>query len=664
MSNVEMNGHEEDVMVDEDADLSDNDKQDVKEEASATKASANSKSKGRSSKKNNNRAKKAAKEKSKKAAKASTVIKRSKEPSKDETEDSNADSPRDKANGSASDEDSKNADDTKDGGEYRHSTGVLISRPTSKDVKIGNFSLSAYGRQLILDTTIEFSIGRRYGLIGPNGSGKSTFLKCLAHREVPIPPHIDIFYLEEEAAPSELTAIDAVIADTEAKIKIYEAEAEKAVEEYGPDSDVVTDLYERLDHLDPSTFKARAGKLLRGLGFDDAMMAKKTKDMSGGWRMRVALAQALFAKPTLLLLDEPTNHLDLEACVWLENYLSKYDRCLVVVSHSQDFLNGVCTNIIHITMDRKLKVYGGNYDQFVQTKTENEVNQMKRYTKEQADIKHIKAFIASCGTYSNLVRQGKSKQKIIDKMVAAGLTEKVIKEPVFNFRFPSVEILPPPVLAFDDMSFAYSGNLKDALYQHLKLGVTMDSRVALVGPNGAGKSTLLKLMMGELNPTAGSIRKHLHLNIARYHQHSNDVLDQNKSPLDFVMEKYPEKKLGVEEWRQHLGKFGVRGYMQTSLIGKLSDGQKSRLVFALMALDRPHLLLLDEPTNHLDIECIDSLAEAINHFEGAMVLVSHDFRLISQVAKEIWVCDHKTVKPWPGDIRSYKKSLIEKMGLD
>ena len=290
---------------------------------------------------------------------------------------------------------------------YRAATGALISRPRALDVKIGGFTLSAYGNELIKDTLIEFTIGRRYGLIGENGSGKSSFLKCLASREVPIPDHIDIFLLEEEAPATERTAVEDVIYDVQQEIIRLEASVETLLEEEGPESEAVLDIYNRLDSLDPNTFETRASKLLYGLGFNSDFMAKKTKDLSGGWRMRVALAKALFIKPTLLLLDEPTNHLDLEACVWLENYLSTYDRCLVVVSHSQDFLNSVTTNIIHMTPTRKLVSYTGNYDQFIKTKAELEVDQMKKYTKEQADIKEIKAFIASCGTYSNLVRQAK-----------------------------------------------------------------------------------------------------------------------------------------------------------------------------------------------------------------------------------------------------------------
>ena len=308
---------------------------------------------------------------------------------------------------------------------YRSATGVLISRPRALDVKIGGFTLSAYGNELIKDTLIEFTIGRRYGLIGENGSGKSSFLKCLAAREVPIPDHIDIFLLEEEAAPSERTAVEDVIYDVQQEIIRLEASVETLLEEEGPESEAVLDIYARLDALDPATFETRAAKLLYGLGFNNDFMVKKTKDLSGGWRMRVALAKALFIKPTLLLLDEPTNHLDLEACVWLENYLSTYDRCLVVVSHSQDFLNSVTTNIIHMTQSRKLVSYTGNYDQFIKTKAELEVDQMKKYTKEQEDIKHLKAFIASCGTYSNLVRQAKCFGRGVEVLMYDGSSKTV-----------------------------------------------------------------------------------------------------------------------------------------------------------------------------------------------------------------------------------------------
>ncbi|KAF9570432.1 ABC transporter ATP-binding protein arb1 [Mortierella alpina] len=547
----------------------------------------------------------------------------------------------------------------KKGGD-RNSTGVLTSQPLSRDIKIESFSLSFHGRELISNTDIDLNFGRRYGLIGANGSGKSTFLECLAAREVPIPEHIDIYLLQEEAAPSDLNAIESVVAEAQHEVERLEKQVEDILAEVdGAENPLLDDIYDRIEQLDPSTFETRAAQLLHGLGFTKKDMLKATKDMSGGWRMRVALAKALFVKPTLLLLDEPTNHLDLEACVWLEDYLSKYDRILILISHSQDFLNGVCTNIMNLTHKRKLVNYGGNYDTYVKTRAELEVNQMKAYVKQQEEIAHIKKFIASAGTYANLVRQAKSKQKIIDKMEAAGLVEKVDPPLLFKFKFSDTDKLPPPVLAFDEVGFAYSGDMKDALYRGVNLGIDMDSRVALVGPNGAGKSTLLKLMTGELTATEGRIQRHMQLKLGKYNQHSADQLDMDLSPIDYLRKKFPEMQQDVDYWRQQIGRYGLTGAHQTSPIGHLSHGLQTRLVFAELALSRPHMLLLDEPTNHLDMESIDSLAEAIKNFSGGVVLVSHDFRLLKEVADQIIVVN-KGVSIYDGSILEYKKELQKK----
>ncbi|KAF9312785.1 ABC transporter ATP-binding protein arb1 [Podila horticola] len=547
----------------------------------------------------------------------------------------------------------------KKGGD-RTCTGVLTSQVLSRDIKIESFSLSFHGRELISNTDIDLNFGRRYGLIGANGSGKSTFLECLANREVPIPEHIDIYLLQEEAAPSDFNAIEAVVTEAKHEVERLEKQVEDMLAEVdGAENPLLDDIYDRIEQLDPSTFETRAATLLHGLGFMKKDMLKATKDMSGGWRMRVALAKALFVKPTLLLLDEPTNHLDLEACVWLEDYLSKYDRILILISHSQDFLNGVCTNIMNLNHKRKLVNYGGNYDTYVKTRAELEVNQMKAYVKQQEEIAHIKKFIASAGTYANLVRQAKSKQKIIDKMEAAGLVEKVDPPMLFKFKFSDTDKLPPPVLAFDEVAFAYSGDMKDALYEDVNLGIDMDSRVALVGPNGAGKSTLLKLMTGELTATQGRIQRHMQLKLGKYNQHSADQLDMEVSPIDYLRRRFPDMQQDTDFWRQQIGRYGLTGSHQTSPIGHLSHGLQTRLVFAELALSRPHMLLLDEPTNHLDMESIDALAEAIRTFSGGVVLVSHDFRLLKEVADQIIIVD-KGVSVFDGTIAEYKKILQKK----
>jgi ATP-binding cassette subfamily F protein 2 len=542
----------------------------------------------------------------------------------------------------------------------RVTTGVLASVPSSKDVKITSTSLVFHGRVLVTDSTLELSYGRRYGLLGENGCGKSTILKAIAAREFPIPNHLDIYLLNEGAPPSDLGALEWVVREAEMELERLDKLAEKLLEDEGPESPVLVDLYDHMDKMDPSTFATRASLILTGLGFNKKTIHKKTKDMSGGWRMRVALAKALFVKPSLLLLDDPTAHLDLEACVWLEEYLKKWERTLVLVSHSMDFLNGVCNNMIDMR-DRALQYYGGNYDSYHKTRAENETNQMKAYHKQQEEIAHIKKFIASAGTYANLVRQAKSRQKILDKMEADGFIQPVTGDKVFTFRFADVDKLPPPVLSFDNVTFSYSGNPEDDLYRNVDLGFDMDSRTALVGPNGVGKSTLLRLMTGKLSPTGGVVTRHTHLKLGLYSQHSAEQLDLTKSALDFVRSKYREKSQDYQYWRQQLGRYGLSGEAQTALMGTLSEGQKSRIVFALLAIDSPNMLLLDEPTNGLDIPTIDSLADAINAFSGGVIVVSHDFRLLDKIAKQILVCDNRSISTWNGSIGEYKNHLRKKM---
>merc|ERR1711990_1405322 len=543
--------------------------------------------------------------------------------------------------------------------EARACTGVLGIHPMAKDIKIDNFSVTFHGAELIVDSKVELSCGQKYGLIGVNGSGKSSFLAVLGNREVPIQDHIDIYYLAREMPASEKTALEAVMEADEERVKLEALAEMLALETDDASQEYLMQVYERLDDLGADTAESRAAHLLMGLQFTPAMQNKKCKDFSGGWRMRVALARALFLKPHLLLLDEPTNHLDLEACVWLEEELKTYPTILLIVSHSQDFLNGVCTSIMHMDL-RKLKIYGGNYDQFIKTRGEQVEAQMKQYNWEQDQIAHMKNYIARFGHGSaKLARQAQSKEKTLAKMVANGLTEKATSEKSVTFCFYSCGELPPPVIMVQNVSFRYS-DTTPYIYKNLEFGVDLDTRLALVGPNGAGKSTLLKLIYGDLTPSEGLIRRHNHLKMGRYNQHMREILEMDLSPLDYMMKMFPAIK-ERDDMRRVIGRYGITGKAQTAPIKQLSDGQKCRVVFAYIANQVPHLLLLDEPTNHLDMETIDALADAINNFDGGVVLVSHDFRLIDQVADTIWICEKETVTKWEGDIISYKDHLKAKV---
>lgn len=546
--------------------------------------------------------------------------------------------------------------------EARSCTGSSAVHPRSRDIKMSNFAITFFGSELLQDTTLELNCGRRYGLIGLNGCGKSSMLAVLGNREVPIPEHIDIFHLTREIPASSKSALQCVMEVDEERLKLEKLADELATREDDESQDQLMDIYDRLDDMNADQAEMKAARILHGLGFNKMMQQKQAKDFSGGWRMRIALARALYVKPHLLLLDEPTNHLDLDACVWLEEELRTYKRILVLISHSQDFLNGVCTNIIHIT-NKRLKYYTGNYEAFMKTRMELLENQMKQYNWEQDQIAHMKNYIARFGHGSaKLARQAQSKEKTLAKMVAQGLTDKVVDDKTLNFCFPSCGTIPPPVIMVQNVSFRYN-DTTPYIYKNLEFGIDLDTRLALVGPNGAGKSTLLKLLYGDLQPTAGMIRKNSHLRIARYHQHLHELLDLDVSPLDYMMKAFPEVK-EREDMRKIIGRYGLTGRQQVCPIRQLSDGQRCRVVFAWLAWQTPHLLLFDEPTNHLDMETIDALGDAINDFDGGMVLVSHDFRLINQVAEEIWICENETVTKWNGGILDYKDHLKKRIIKD
>lgn len=539
-------------------------------------------------------------------------------------------------------------------------TGMLLSHERSKDVQIDKFSVAAFGQQLVNDTTLNLIYGKRYGLVGSNGCGKSTLLRCIAHREVPIQSNIDLYLLEKEYDPTELTAVEAVVEIVKTERDNLEEEMVDLLETVeGAESARMEFINERLRELDLSFAEQKARNVLHGLGFSEEMQDMKTSEFSGGWRMRVALARALFVKPTILLLDDATNHLDLSAVVWLEEYLASYPHTILMVSHSSDFLNGICTDIMYLH-NRKLDYFSGNYDNFLKVKAELDEALRKKLKADEKKMKKIKENLGRTGKQA---KQAKAQEKMVMKQRekdGSGIDRADLRQgrPVTISFMDCGGGLPSPFLKFNDVGFAYPG--RKQLYHSLNFGLDLNSRVALVGPNGAGKSTLMKLMCGDLEATEGEVTRHHHLRIARFHQHLTEQLDLSVSAIEWMCREFGNIK--AQEMRKIVGRFGLTGKSQVIPMYQLSDGQKRRVVFAWLSQKNCHLLMLDEPTNFLDMETIDALAEGIINFDGGVVLISHDFRLINQVAEEIWVVDKGTVTPWHGDIQEYKDHLRKTVG--
>lgn len=562
----------------------------------------------------------------------------------------------------------------------------------SRDVRVEKLTMRAKGKILLDNASLSIVNGRRYGLVGPNGKGKSTLLRMIARRQIPVPDYIDVLLVEQEVVGDDCTALEAVVAADVELMNLREEEKElneklgsltlegregaaTAAEENADEeaNQRLNEIYERMQELGSSTAEARASKILHGLGFTEAMQRRPTKSFSGGWRMRISLARALYIKPTLLLLDEPTNHLDLRAVLWLEEYLNRWKKTLVVVSHDREFLNSITTDIIHLH-DETLTNYRGNFVQFEEMyeQKRREVNKaFERYEKQ------MKAAKASGSKVKQNKVQEKAKQQQKDKAKrGAGKKGGAAEEDVavvpkkwndysVNFHFPEPTELTPPLLQLIDAGFMYPGR-EDFRMSNLNLGVDMGSRVAIVGPNGAGKSTLLNLLAGDLEPTEGEMRRSHRLRIGRYSQHFVDVLTMDTNPVSYLLEKFPQEATKPEQMRAILGKFGLAGHNHLQPILKLSGGQKARVVFAAISLSNPHILLLDEPTNHLDMQSIDALADALEEYTGGVIIVSHDARLLSRVCDdeeraEVWIVDNGTVTRYNGDFEDYRDDLIREI---
>ncbi|MCJ8749630.1 hypothetical protein PDJAM_G00178380 [Pangasius djambal] len=555
-------------------------------------------------------------------------------------------------------------------GDFSVSQAELSSRQAmlenASDIKLERFSISAHGKELFVNADLLIVAGRRYGLVGPNGKGKTTLLKHIANRALSIPPNIDVLLCEQEVVADGTPAVQAVLKADTRRLKLLEEEKRlQALLEKGEDSvsERLQKVYEELRAIGAEAAEAKARRILAGLGFTPEMQNRPTKKFSGGWRMRVSLARALFMEPTLLMLDEPTNHLDLNAVIWLNNYLQSWKKTLLIVSHDQSFLDDVCTDIIHLD-NQKLYYYRGNYLTFKKMYVQKQKELLKQYEKQEKKLKDLKAGGKSTKqaekqTKEALTRKqqkGKKKGQEEESNEAPELLKRP-KEYTVKFTFPNPPPLSPPILGLHSVEFGYEG--QKPLFRNVDFGIDMESRICIVGPNGVGKSTLLLLLTGKLTPTKGEMRMNHRLKVGFFNQQYADQLNMEESPTEYLQRNF---NLPYQDSRKCLGRFGLESHAHTIQISKLSGGQKARVVFAELSCRQPDVLILDEPTNNLDIESIDALSEAINEYKGAVIIVSHDARLITETQCQLWVVEDRSINQIDGDFEDYKREVLEALG--
>lgn len=526
----------------------------------------------------------------------------------------------------------------------------------NKDIKIENFDIAFGDKTLLQGADLTLVYGRRYGMVGRNGIGKSTLLKMISSGQLKIPSHISVLHVEQEVVGDDTIALDSVLECDIKRQSLLDAERKLVAETNAKGSDdghlgtKLQEIYAELQQIEADKAPAKASVILAGLGFTPQMQQKPTREFSGGWRMRIALARALFSKPDLLLLDEPTNMLDMKAIIWLENYLQTWESTLLVVSHDRRFLDTVTTDILHFH-SKHIESYRGNYENFIKTMTEKLKHQQREYEAQQQYRLHVQEFIDRFRYNAKRASLVQSKIKMLEKLPDL---KPVEKESVVVLRFPNPEHLQPPVLQLDEVCFSYVPT--QPVLQNVNLSANMESRICIVGDNGSGKTTLLKVLNGELNPTRGIRHCHRNLVIGYFTQHHVDQLDMALSSLEFLARRFPGKP--AEEYRRQLGCFGITGDLALQSVASLSGGQKSRVAFAAMSMLNPHFLILDEPTNHLDVETVEALGIAIQNFKGGVVLVSHDEQLIEMVCQELWVCRGGSVTAVSGGFSQYRK-LVE-----
>lgn len=517
---------------------------------------------------------------------------------------------------------------------------------------INDLTYRIEGRPLFEQATLAISEGMKMGLVGRNGTGKSTLFRLLKDEISPDDGSINLRkgarmgVVDQEVPSGPQSLLETVLAADKERTELL-IEAETAT-----DPDRIAAIHTRLGDIDAYTAESRAGSILSGLGFSGKDQQKPCSDFSGGWRMRVALAAMLFAQPDLLLLDEPTNYLDVEGAVWLESHIRTYPGTAFIISHDRDFLNRAVTHIAHLRA-KKLFAYSGGYDTFEKALREQQRLSMALRDKQEDERRRLEAFVTRFKAKASKAKQAQSRVKRLEKMKPVAT---IIDEPIPAIDLPSPERpLSPPIVRFDDVSLGYD---ELTVLKRLNQRIDPDDRIGILGKNGQGKSTFAKAVMGVLAAQDGFIKRHKKLEIGYFAQHQIDALNPQHSAYDHVVDLMPDAT--EAQRRARLARFGLGHEKAETQAGKLSGGEKARLLFSLISFNAPHLLVLDEPANHLDMDSRAELIHALNAYDGAVVIISHDRNLLESVVDRLWLVDDGTVKSYEGSLEDYRKFQLEK----
>ncbi|CDH18768.1 putative transport protein (ABC superfamily,atp_bind) [Xenorhabdus bovienii str. kraussei Quebec] len=508
-------------------------------------------------------------------------------------------------------------------------------------------------RVLLDNASATINPGQKVGLVGKNGCGKSTLLSLLKgelqaeNGSVTFPNNWALAWVNQETPALEISALEYVI-DGDREFRQLEQKLNIANEQN--DGHAIAHLHGQLDTIQAWTIRARASSLLHGLGFSQSQLEQSVSSFSGGWRMRLNLAQALICRSDLLLLDEPTNHLDLDAVIWLEKWLKNYTGTLILISHDRDFLDPIIDKVLHIEQ-LILAEYTGNYSSFERQRAAKLAQQQALYQSQQEKVTHLQSYIDRFRAKASKAKQAQSRIKMLERMEL--IAPAHVDNP-FRFSFRQPDSLPSPLLVMEKVSAGYG---EKTVLDSIKLNLVPGSRIGLLGRNGAGKSTLIKLLAGGLAPQRGEIALAKGIKLGYFAQHQLEYLRADESPLQHLVRIAPQET--EQQLRDYLGGFGFKGDQVTDPSGRFSGGEKARLVLALIVWQRPNLLLLDEPTNHLDLDMRQALTEALIDFDGALVVVSHDRHLIRSTTDELYLVHDGEVEPFPGDLEDYQQWLTE-----